>query len=171
MSLEPQHSVEMQQKMERITYSVNTIRVLSFCAYQQLMVVSNGNALFDDTGEGSDEIISLDAGAPYAGCVSGDGHIIHEFEVITTRVMTVTDCPSGHTYFSRSDQQAVPASQANTSITSILACHNGEQIYTPSQALYPLRTVHQFTFLSYSTTTGVFKGWWFRIPDKWGFQS
>ena len=72
-------------------------------------------AMFNDTGEGGDEAVSIDAGSPYAGCINdGDGSIMHKFEVMTTRVMTSTDCDFGYTYFSRSDPRAVPTSQANT---------------------------------------------------------
>ena len=37
-------------------------------------------AMFNDTGEGGDEAISIDAGSRYAGCINdGDGSIMHAF--------------------------------------------------------------------------------------------
>ena len=37
-------------------------------------------AMFNDTGEGGDEAISIDAGSRYAGCINdGDGSIMHTF--------------------------------------------------------------------------------------------
>jgi len=70
---------------------------------------------YDDVGEGDDMDIPLDSGTHYAGCKDdSDGTIAHEFDVITSRVMVNSDCPTGSTYFSRTDDIAVPASQVNT---------------------------------------------------------
>jgi len=68
---------------------------------------------FDDVGDDEEGITSLDAGTHYAGCKNGDT-ITPEYEIETSRVMTETDCPEGSTFVPRNDDQAVPASQAET---------------------------------------------------------
>lgn len=68
----------------------------------------------DDTGE--ETATSLDAGTPYAGCKGADGVVKPEYELQINKVVTAADCPSGSTFVTRSDADAVPPSAANTQV-------------------------------------------------------
>ena len=57
---------------------------------------------------------SLDRGSAYAGCLLPDGSLTPEYDISTTKVITVADCPAGSTFVPRTAANAIAATAAGT---------------------------------------------------------